>query len=520
MKKILMFLALFLLSVMFVSADFTILDTDVKVAIDQNSVTDAKIKIKNDGANTANFSFDTSNLDLSDNDNDKIKLSFLNANDVVAGETREVTIRITSDSGIDFESYGGSIVASDGTNTKSFTINIEVVPIICDFGIVGNELKIRVNEPDAGDDITPGQKIKIDVDVENVGNDDMDVQLTALLFSDDRRVESGSSQTQNIDNGDEDDISFDLVVPVDNEDLGENDDVFLVIKAYDDDGEDENCVQEIVRLNIDLKNDALAILDNSRFAPDVVACGQVANALINVVNLGKNDQDVYVEVSNNGLKINERSNTVELQEFDSKDDNEASFSIPVRIPNDVRPGRYDFSVSARGDSTDSATFRLEVSACESFEEKATFKEGAKIRLMQETLTVISGEERTLAVRITNEEVGPVIYNVELVNTDDFADGPSSKTVTIAGNQSLTVFLPFYVRDDAKAGRYSGTVNLRNPLGHLASETVFFDVVESLEVKNNEINPAMGILLNTLYIIGGLIVLFAILIGVKLAARKK
>ena len=321
MKKALFipYLTLILIfSVLVTPQSLDVIESSVSMVIYQGATEQTPFTVENTGSTPITLEI-THNLDLIDNDGDEIILSFSDPGEILPGNSTIITITAQADPKMDFETYKGTVTVEDTNTTASdtFQLTIKVEPDVCDHSQVGDDLKIKIENADEDDDFEPGDTIKIDVTVENNGNDDIRTQVEAFLFSDKSEITSSASDTKNINDEDEEDFQFSLNIPLDSRKIDEKDDFTLYLKAFDDDNEKLNCIQEQIPINIELSSKKIIIDEsNTRFLPSAAACGDTVLANIRVVNIGKKDNDrVTISLLNSELSISKRSDIFSIEKF-------------------------------------------------------------------------------------------------------------------------------------------------------------------------------------------------------------
>jgi len=150
--------------------------------------------------------------------------------------------------------YWVEVTVADGIASDTFKLNIEVQPELCDITADDSDLRIDINEPeDNNEDYYPGDNIEIDVNVDNIGNDDLEIVVEACLYDEDgKEVTCQESDSQDVDENRDEDFSFDLEIPADDEDMAEGD-YLLYIFAYED--KDEICTVADDVIDIDFKRE-------------------------------------------------------------------------------------------------------------------------------------------------------------------------------------------------------------------------------------------------------------------------
>ena len=209
----------------------------------------------------------------------------------------------------------------------------------CSSGENGN-LSIDVSKPDEDDEFEVGDLIDIEAEVTNDG-ESKDVVLEVILYNIDEDDEESDerSSDERIGEGDSDEFELSLEIP---ENFNEDDDYIVYFKAYEDNNEDEECVEGA--FSIDLVRDEDDVVINNVFvSPTLVSSGGNFEVLVEVENRGSEDKDdVYVTVSNPSLGISARSQEFEVER--AGDDDFVVESISVDVPSDAEGGEYDLRI--------------------------------------------------------------------------------------------------------------------------------------------------------------------------------
>jgi len=272
------------------------------------------------------------------------------------GSNSEVTMEITNKNDLRFGSNPTTITAraSDGTFAER---QITIEKTFCSDGEIGN-LRIKDIKIDNTGDGKDGEwelldTIEIEVEIENIGDDDIDDVVLVLGFFDD----DGSDLSDEFDwtstddekfdlgdvrDGDEETHTFKFRIPADFAEIGA-DTYSLAIKAYSDDlGEEFSCVDTSQDLNNDyfetidiiLEDDdeKFIIIDDIIFNNDQLICGETASGEFTVYNVGDEEQErVKITMRNDDLNLNEVfeiTNDMDIGESETLD---FSFKIPTGI---------------------------------------------------------------------------------------------------------------------------------------------------------------------------------------------
>ena len=421
--------------------------------------------LKNSGNVDLSFSDSsiTHNVDLSDEDDDNITLSFSSITTALSpGATDSVTVTAVIPSDVDVGIYSGTVNVTSDTVAASFKLDIKVQPEVCKDGTVGN-LDISVNDPDSGDEFAPGDKISVEASVENNDNDEMDVIVTAFLYNvdeDDNLVEEDSKTIQ-IGDGDEETFEFDLQLPFDGN-LDENDEYILFVKSYEDGNEDDNCAEDSVDVDIQRENHDTRV-EEFTLSPGIAVCDEVVEASVNILNIGSsNEDDVFVELKNTELGLREESEKFDLDDGDSND-NDASTSIAFTVPSDASEKSYQIEAVVHYDDDRKKASKfatLTVENCKLSEEEIPPEDIPKADI-EVLATSIEAKQNTFSIpiKVTNHDEQST-YSIEMTNIDDWAESVSAKTLTLNKGQSSTIY--FYIKANSDAsGKQSATVNVKD-----------------------------------------------------------
>lgn len=496
------------------------------------------IQVENTGnAPLSSLSF-THNINLSDSDGDFITVTF-SPQFTSLNPGQKGTVRIDADIGqdVDLDSYSGVVTVTSGSLSDTFNLDIRVQPEVCSDGPVGH-LDIDVKDPDNGDDFAPGDTMNIKVRVDNNDNEDHDITVTAFLYNIDQddNLEEVDSDEVNINDKDDDTFDFDLEIPTDPDVVSEDDNYVLFVKAYEDGNEDEECEQDEIDIEIKREKDDVRIQDTS-VSPSTVMCGESAEFSVDVENVGSNNQkDVYVELKESELSIDERSDEFDLDDGDSGSDSEARKRFTVRIPDDARAKSYLVEASVTyndGDESASEFITLDVT-CDDSANNGGNDDDDGTTLPPETVSIevadaqitTSGNTFSIPVKVTNNDNTRQTLRVTLDNLEDWASPVSEKVITLNPNQGSTIY--FYVTaDEDVAGRQSATVNVKDASDDVvASETLSVNLGEEATTGGEGSNffGSVGSFIKdnstVFWIIGNLVLIVLVVLFLKVLFTKR
>ena len=428
---------------------------------------------------------------MRDREDDQIEISFDPAQPTLPADenTTTVNMHLRPERTISFESFGGPLKVHVLNNTNiqdTVTLNIDVEPDVCDFGVVGTDLDIDIKEPSNSDDFKPGEEISIEVKVTNNGQNSVRVQTEAFLFSESRNIADTASETKTLDEDDDFTFTMSMTVPADPEEIDEDDELKLVVKAFDDENERRNCAIDAITINVELEDEAVAIDPReSRIAPEIAACGDTVKGYVKVRNVGAENNDrVSISLVNRELGINFKSDTFSLENFNDERKSIATRQFDVRIPAAAQEKSYPFTarVEFKGGSEE-MTLPFQVISCSGSRRDENVFDTVLIRPMNEEITVHQGTATTIPVQITNIRNEKVTYTVALTNIAEIGQS-SSKTLVVNPGQITTLFLELNIKQDALPGLYSGSIVVKQAGTTVGSQTLVIEVKEAALQNTN------------------------------------
>ncbi|MEK6941103.1 MAG: putative S-layer protein [Nanoarchaeota archaeon] len=451
----------------------------VTITGEDGEAVEGVVTMKNTG--NVDLTFDTSSIihdiTLTDNDEDEITL-FVAAipTSIVPGEQKTFKIKADFETGIDVDTYSGevTITSKEGAVDK-FNLELNVQPEVCEKGIVGN-LEIDLQKPDNGDDFSLGETVSIEVKVDNEDDSDLDVEVEAFLYNVDENsvIERVTSDSLEVREGENEDFNLDLDIPFDS-DINEDDEYILYVKAYENGDEDKNCAQDQIDIGIDRQKDDVRV-ENVLVTPSTAACGEVAEFVVDVINVGSNDQrDVHVELINSELGIKEQSEEFDIDKG-SDPDNDAKKRFTFTIPNDAEEKTYSIEgvvVFDDGNEKNSEFVSLNVLGCGEtpVEPPVQDEEDITIQVLDPEFDA-TGKSLSIPTNINNNLNVQKTLHVSLANVDDWTtDASSEKVVTLKPGQMTTLY--FYITvDDDSTGLQTATLNVKDTAGSILVSDTF------------------------------------------------
>lgn len=227
---------------------------------------------------------------------------------------------------------------------------------ICENMLDIDEIEVEVDgsssgaDEDGGDideDVMPESTITFDITLENLYNDDTEMLIEDItieaVFED---IDDGDDLEVTVDITEieaEDDetvtISFDipLIVEIDEYDL------VLTIEAEDENGlRFEYEIEYVVEIE---KEKHEVRITEFEVEPSQVSCERLISMNYQLLNLGEEEEDVDVSITNQQLEI-DRSSSKTLSEDVDDSSNQLSDSLSIMIPDNISAGTYRILLEA------------------------------------------------------------------------------------------------------------------------------------------------------------------------------
>jgi len=505
--------------------------TALTVSGQEDEIITATVRVQNKGSNdlklvASEFLFNAN--DFKDSDEDTITLTFSSVQDILRpNEIDDITLTIDIANNVDLDTYSGIIELKDAETgiSDKFKLDVRVQPEVCEDGIRRNGqisdassafLQIDVNEPDNGDEFAPGETIDIEVNIENNNDDPMDVVVEAFLYNldGDDEIERVTSDSVEIDDGDDDD--FDLSLDIPSQDLDEDDEYILFIKAFDDGNEDENCNEDSIDIDIE-REDHKVVVESFTVLPNILSCNDVASMTVTVLNIGsKDERDILVEVKQPELGISESS-----EEFDLNNDDDAVRRFTFTVPDNAQAKDYTVEAVIVFDDGDERESKFTTFKVESCVEVPDYIQGS-LSLGAFTTTKT---QASIPVTITNEADQAGSFKAEITGIENWASSVSSRTVSLQPGQSTTIFFYPQLKKDLP-DTLSAVINLYSEENLVDSKTTEKEITKAAEEEDKTPTTAGVVDLNfgdngPFWIIADIVlIILAVLLVKALFTRRK
>ncbi|MEM3113447.1 MAG: putative S-layer protein [Candidatus Pacearchaeota archaeon] len=247
-----------------------------------------------------------------------------------------------------------------GTFTKTFTLLVAnasnlsdsenknfVVSFKKEYCDAGNTGKLKINKLDIKNLEGYGEddewylldKIEVEVEVKNTGNDDIDDVVVEWGLYNKRTGEfvfDDEEKSFNLRDGARKTVTFGFDVnPNDFDESDREDDFVFYVKAFSDDvGENVECASDSE--NIKLIRDSHFVVLSDIELPNEAQCGEIVQGRARAWNIGDDDEEnIYLTITNSNLGLNKR---MEIGDLDVLEDKLLSFDF--LIPSSAKSGSY------------------------------------------------------------------------------------------------------------------------------------------------------------------------------------
>ena len=104
---------------------------------------------------------------------------------------------------------------------------------------------------------------------------------------------------------------------------------------------DNLCNQEFKKIEV-IRNAHDVKIEKAEYRPEELYCGDTFDFKVSLANLGTEDENVYINLINNKLKIEEKTDSFKLNSFEKKNEVEKSFFL--KIPEDAEAEEYNLKI--------------------------------------------------------------------------------------------------------------------------------------------------------------------------------
>ncbi len=207
--------------------------------------------------------------------------------------------------------------------------------------------------------------------------------------SDISKLSSGSSEKVNLD--------FNLPLKVDDGRY----DVKIDVK-----GKDENNSLHIanwaLKLEVKKEKNNVAITEASIY-PSTISCYRQLNLEIRILNLGRNEEEIKIEIKNDALGINIKEENIKLGEG-TDDDAEYEKTFGLKIPQNIKKGIYPIKIKVyynKGRFVKTTDLNLIIEDCKQIKQKETI-----------LIKSLPDQKETIGTAKQKSQIQSIIYTYE------------------------------------------------------------------------------------------------------------
>lgn len=447
--------------------------TAANIYLESGETGSYKVTLTNTGSETLSSFEAAYEGDDEDEDGDIITVTAELPTSLAPGESAEATIEVDTESGLDTGTYSGIVTIDSGDASVDVDVEIEVLPKMCDEGVIG-DLSVRIKDPDNGENIEAGERLDIEVGVDNDYKKSMYVIVEAYLYDadEDDVVESVKSESEKISSNDDENFELELVVPY--SDMDDDHTYYLYAIAHKKGDEDEHCNFDRVELELEPLEEMVVITD-FRITPTTANPGDTVTASVTVENLGEDEQEsVYVLITDSEFGWEEESDNFDLEEYgDSDDEHKVTFRLAV--PEDAEAKTYYAHATVfyeDGERSESFALAIEESVEDSAEEAESGDASLEISVESPIILSKGQTKFTIPVMLTNRGGKEAKVSMDVTEYSSWADviGIESPEV-IYPNENYHVYVYMTLKEGAEEGTHNLRVNIRDGTHFIDSSMV-------------------------------------------------
>jgi predicted transcriptional regulator YdeE len=201
---------------------------------------------------------------------------------------------------------------------------------------LNESLEISLEEPNEGEDFLIGNDISIKVKLTNNFDEELDFDIEVSLYNlDEDEVVEDVESSVNLGEGRSRDVSLNLRIP---ESIESGNDYYIFARVLD---EENRCNEEYVRINIEREEHAVVI---RRVEIDEASPGKEVEVLVELENLGEEDEEVRLVLENSDLRLDFESEAFILENYEGE--NKVEKVLSFRVPRNADEEIYSIRVKA------------------------------------------------------------------------------------------------------------------------------------------------------------------------------
>jgi len=306
------------------------------------------------------------------------------------------------------------------------------------------------------DDHMPGDEIKITITVENNGDEeiqDIEVEIDSSKLDLNKEFDAFD-----LDDGKDKELTYTFTIPYDTEE-----DTYTIDVSAKGEDKDSNTDREAsyeFDLTTEQEKHAIAI-DDLAFSLAKATCGDAVDLTFDVVNTGREDEDITVTIRNTKLGID-----ISLDEFDLSSGDYKAIEETINVPDNAYDGTFAFDVTIKADSeSDSQDITLTLEDCDS-----------DLITVDKTVAEMGAGEN-IELRINIENIGSIKqnYKLEVLGVSDFGTYNVSvddeAKISVDAGETKEVIVTITADEDAVLNAYDVDLEVYLGSDEIGSVTV-------------------------------------------------
>lgn len=467
-------------------SSFEITQPKVSMAGQSDDTESAVFTIRNTGSVAlTSFAF-SYNGTFDDNDGDMVLISFSSLASLAPGATADVTVTADIERNVDLDTYRGTIKATANGITQTIPLEVEVEPSICESGTQGG-LSIDIEDPSSGDEFSPGEAMDIKVRVDNDYSRKLNVKVEAVLYdaTDDDEIAKVVSDSEDIDDGD--DETFDLTLNIPSDKLDEDNTYYLYVKAYKTTDEEEHCAYDRIEVDIE-REDEMVVIDEFSLTKTEFSCTDTITATVTVENTGLEDQDeVSIALESSALGIDFESGKFRVNAYDENGNRHTESFVFNAETAEEGDYRIIATVYYGDNEKETKDIIVHVTPCDR-EAKKLMGEARLLLSMEDEKIVLPYTTKKFVLPLVVENKGgkAATFTVDATEISSWAEVTAIEAPsTLNAGELYHIYVYMQLKGDVASGVHNFRVNLRSGDALLYSKLASVTIGEAPKAQETE-----------------------------------
>ena len=270
------------------------------------------------------------------------------------------------------------------------TLKISEVQVKVD----GEKDRITTSGSKIQDDAKEQSQVDFDVEIQNTFDKEIsniDVTVTIEDIDDGDDIDD-STEISKLVPGSSTKKSFDFDIP-----LQVDEDTYTVLIEAEGKDADNNIHTLSWTLKLDVNKDKHnVVIQRATISPATIACSRTANFDVSIINLGSENEDIELRITNENLGINALYSDIQLG-TGTDDDSEFDKTYRLEIGNDIRAGTYPIQLKV--EYNDGKSVRTKDATI--FVEDCSERKQASVVNVQKTMSGESAQPVSAVAQPTN-----------------------------------------------------------------------------------------------------------------------